>query len=245
MIRYKITLEYHGRAFVGWQRQVNGLSVQQVVEEAIEKFSGETVVTHVAGRTDAGVHATGQVCHFDLVKETDVDTVRDALNFHIKPHPVSVIVAESVGKDFHARLSATQKVYVYKITNRRAPLAVGQGLSWWVSQELDTDAMSAAAQILVGRHDFSTFRAAGCQANSPIRTLDHLTVERKENLVLICACARSFLYHQVRNLAGTLKLVGETKWNPNDVEKALIAKNRAEGGPTAPPEGLYLTKVVY
>ena len=245
MIRYKITLEYHGRAFVGWQRQVNGLSVQQVVEEAIEKFSGETVVTHVAGRTDAGVHATGQVCHFDLVKETDVDTVRDALNFHIKPHPVSVIVAESVGKDFHARLSATQKVYVYKITNRRAPLSVEQGLSWWVSQELDTDAMSVAAQILVGRHDFSTFRAAGCQANSPIRTLDHLTVERKENLVLICACARSFLYHQVRNLAGTLKLVGETKWNPNDVEKALIAKNRAEGGPTAPPEGLYLTKVVY
>ena len=245
MTRYKIILEYHGRAFVGWQRQANGLAVQEVIENAIEKFSGEKVVTHVAGRTDAGVHAIGQVCHFDLEKETDGCTVRDAINFYVKPHPVSVLESEPVDNEFHARLSATKRIYLYKITNRRAPLAVEKGFSWHISQELDLDVMNAAAETLIGKHDFTTFRAVGCQASSPVKTLDYLGVERDEGLVLISARARSFLYHQVRNMVGTLKLVGLGKWTVDNVAEALAARDRAKGGPTAPPHGLYLTEVVY
>lgn len=245
MTRYKIILEYHGRAFVGWQRQANGLAVQEVIENAIEKFSGEKVVTHVAGRTDAGVHAIGQVCHFDLEKETDGCTVRDAINFYVKPHPVSVLESEPVDNEFHARLSATKRIYLYKITNRRAPLAVEKGLSWHIPQELDLDVMNAAAETLIGKHDFTTFRAVGCQASSPVKTLDYLGVERDEGLVLISVRARSFLYHQVRNMVGTLKLVGLGKWTVDNVAEALAARDRAKGGPTAPPHGLYLTEVVY
>ena len=245
MTRYKLTLEYHGRAFVGWQRQVNGLSVQQVIEEAISMLSGETAITHVAGRTDAGVHATGQVCHFDLEKDIDPATVRDALNFHAKPNPVSILEAEIVGKGFHARFSAVERIYLYKITNRRAPLTLQDGLSWWVPQELDTNEMGAAAEFLVGRHDFSTFRAAGCQADSAIKTLNQLTIDREGEIVLIYARAQSFLYHQVRNMVGTLKLAGEGKWTPDEVLEALMTRHRAKGGPTAPPQGLYLTQVVY
>ena len=245
MFRYKIVLEYHGCPFVGWQRQTNGVSVQQVIEDAIFKFSGEKVITHVAGRTDAGVHATGQVCHFDLTKDTDARTVRDAVNFHVKPHPVSVLIAELVDDEFHARFSATNRIYLYRITNRRAPLAVEKGLSWQVPQELNTDVMSSAAKTLVGHHDFSTFRAVGCQANSPVKTLDHLSVERDKEMVFVSARARSFLYHQVRNIVGTLKLVGVEKWSVEDVVEALAARDRSRGGPTAPAYGLYLTKVVY
>ena len=245
MARYKLVIEYHGRPFVGWQRQKNGVSVQQVIEDAIIEFSGEKANTHVAGRTDAGVHATGQVCHFDLTKDTDVYTIRDAINFHVKPHPVSVLTAELVDNEFHARFSATERAYLYKITNRRAPLAVERGLSWQIPQKLNTDAMSSAAKALVGRHDFSTFRAAGCQAKSPIKTLDHLIVERDKEMVYISVRARSFLYHQVRNIVGTLKFVGVEKWSVNDVIKALAAKDRSKGGPTAPAYGLYLTNVVY
>ena len=245
MARYKIVLEYHGLPFVGWQRQKNGVSVQQVIEEAIAKFTGEKAITHVAGRTDAGVHATGQVCHFDIAKDTDEETVRDAINFHVKPHPVSVLTAELVDNEFHARFSATERAYLYKITNRRAPLAVERGLSWQIPQKLNTDAMSSAAKALVGRHDFSTFRAAGCQAKSPIKTLDQLIVERDKEMVYISVRARSFLYHQVRNIVGTLKFVGVEKCSVNDVIKALAAKDRSKGGPTAPAYGLYLTNVVY
>jgi tRNA pseudouridine38-40 synthase len=245
MARYKLVVEYHGCPFVGWQRQKNGVSVQQVIEEAIFKFSGENVITQVAGRTDAGVHATGQVCHFDLTKDTDVFTVCDAINFHVKPNPVSVLSAELVDDEFHARFSATKRLYLYRITNRRAPLAIEKGLSWQVPQQLNTQAMSTAAKILIGHHDFTTFRAVGCQANSPIKTLDHLSVEKDKEMVLVSAQARSFLYHQVRNIVGTLKLVGVEKWSVEDVTEALAAKDRSRGGPTAPACGLYLTKVVY
>ena len=245
MARFKLTIEYHGRPFVGWQRQNNGMSVQQALEEAIEDFSGETVTLHAAGRTDTGVHATGQVCHLDLEQKTDAGTVRDAINFHVRPYMVAVLRAEEVDGDFHARFSATQRAYLYKLTNRRGPLAVARGLSWHIVPELDTEAMNTAAQLLLGKHDFSTFRAARCQADSPQRTLDLLDVVRDGETILVHARARSFLYHQVRNIVGTLKLVGEGKWSPKDVVDALDAKDRSAGGPTAPPEGLYLTEVNY
>ena len=245
MARYKLVLEYHGHPFVGWQRQKNGISVQQVIEDAITEFSGEKSSTHVAGRTDAGVHATGQVCHFDLIKNTDVHTIRDAINFHVKPYPVSVLTAELVNEEFHARFSATERTYLYKITNRRAPPAVEKGLSWHIPQQLNTDAMNNAAQILVGRHDFSTFRAVGCQANSPIKTLDYLSVERDKEMIFVSTQARSFLYHQVRNIVGTLKLVGVEKWSVEDMVEALAAKDRSRGGQTAPAHGLYLRRVAY
>ena len=245
MARFKLTIEYHGRPFVGWQRQTNGMSVQQALEEAIKEFSGEKVILHAAGRTDTGVHATGQVCHVDLEKETDASTVRDAINFHVRPYTVSVLHAEEVAQDFHARFSATQRVYLYRVTNRRGPLAIGRGLSWHIVPELDTDAMHAAAQLLLGKHDFTTFRAARCQADSPTKTLDLLDVVRDGENILIYARARSFLYHQVRNMVGTLKLVGEGKWSPQDVANALAATDRSAGGPTAPPEGLYLREIIY
>jgi len=245
LARYKLTLEYHGRPFVGWQRQTNGMSVQQALEEAIENFCGEAVTVHVAGRTDAGVHALGQVCHVDLEQDTDADTVRDAVNFHVRPYTISILEAEGVDEEFHARFSAQERAYRYLITNRRGPLAVDRGLSWHVIPELDTDAMHAAAQSLLGNHDFSTFRATGCQADSAQRTLDALDVLRDGETITINARARSFLYHQIRNMVGTLKLVGEGKWSVGDVADALAAKNREAGGPTAPPEGLYLTEVVY
>lgn len=245
MTRFKLTLEYDGGGFVGWQRQDNGLGVQQVVEEAFKKFCGERVVTHVAGRTDAGVHATGQVCHADIEKETDADTVRDALNYHVKPHAISVLNVGIVSDEFHARFAAKSRAYTYRILNRRPPPAIEREHVWWVPQPLDAEAMNEAAAGLIGHHDFSSFRAAGCQADSPVKTLDVLTVERQGEEVIVRARARSFLYHQVRNMVGTLRQVGEGKWTAADVLAALAAKDRAEGGPTAPPEGLYLTAVEY
>ena len=245
MTRYKLTLEYHGRAFVGWQRQVNGLSVQQVIEEAISMLSGETAITHVAGRTDAGVHATGQVCHFDLEKEIAPATVRDALNFHAKPNPVSILEAEIVDKDFHARFSAVERIYLYKITNRRAPLTLQDGLSWWVPQELDTNEMGAAAEFLVGRHDFSTFRASSCAAKSPIKTLDKISIKKNKERIIIKFISKSFLQQQVRSMVGCLKYLGEAKWNLNDFIKSFKSKNRLKCAPPAPACGLYLKKISY
>jgi tRNA pseudouridine38-40 synthase len=243
--RFKLTLEYDGGGFVGWQRQENGPSVQQAVEEAVRTFCGETVTVHAAGRTDAGVHALGQVAHLDIARETTADTVRDAVNFHLKPAPVAVVRAEAVGPDFHARFSATARAYLYRIVNRRAPLALDRGRAWAVQPPLDAEAMQAAAQILVGRHDFTSFRATLCQAKSPVKTLDVLDVTRAGEEIRIIARARSFLHHQVRNMVGTLKLVGEGKWTADDVSKALAARNRAAAGPTAPADGLYLTDVWY
>lgn len=245
MPRYRLLLEYDGGPFVGWQRQENGLSVQEVLEGAIFALSGETVATVAAGRTDAGVHALGQVAHFDLARDFEPATVRDALNFHMKPNPVAVREAALADPDFHARFSATSRSYVYRIANRRARLALDFGRKWWVPGPLDADAMNAAAKMLVGRHDFTTFRASLCQAKSPVKTLDVLDVARKGEDIIISARARSFLHHQVRNMVGTLKLVGEGKWTAADVKTALEARDRAKGGPTAPPEGLYLVEVGY
>jgi tRNA pseudouridine38-40 synthase len=245
MTRYKLTVEYDGAPFVGWQRQDNGASVQQALEDAVTGFCGETVLVEGAGRTDAGVHALGQVAHVDIEKETDAGTVRDALNYHLRGVPVSVLGAEAVDDDFHARFSAKERSYLYRILDRRPPPAVDQGRVWWVPVDLDAEAMHAAAQCLIGYHDFSTFRAAQCQADSPVKTLDDLRVTRAGDEIHIRARARSFLHHQVRNFAGTLRLVGEAKWSADDVAAALAAKDRTRGGPTAPPEGLYLVSVAY
>lgn len=245
MARWKLTLEYDGGAFVGWQRQTNGVSVQEVLEDAIFAFCGARVTTHAAGRTDSGVHALGQVAHVDLAKASDADTVRDAINFHLREHRVKVLVAEAVGEDFHARFSALQRAYLYRILDRRPAPALETGRVWWVSRALDVAAMEGAAAQLPGRRDFSTFRAANCQADSPIKTLDVLTVARVGAEIHVRARARSFLYHQVRNMVGSLKLVGEGKWSLADFTRARDAADRTQGGPTAPPEGLYLTDVVY
>ena len=244
-MRFKLTLEYDGSGFVGWQRQDNGLSVQQALEEAVFRFCGERAVLQAAGRTDSGVHALGQVAHVDIAKDTEAKTVRDALNFHVKPHAVAVLAAEAVDDDFHARFSATERRYLYRILNRRAPAVLDRDRVWWVASPLDADAMHAAAQELVGQHDFSSFRAAECQAKSPEKTLDELNVAHLGEEIHITARARSFLHHQVRNMVGTLKLVGEGKWSAADVARALAAKKRAAAGPTAPAGGLYLTGVGY
>jgi len=245
MPRYRLTLEYDGGPFVGWQRQDNGASVQGTLEDAIEKLCGERVTVTGAGRTDAGVHALGQVAHFDLVKEFPADTVRDALNHHVRPAPVAVLEAAAVGEDFHARFSATARHYLYRILNRRAPAVLDAGKVWQIAVPLDAEAMHAAAQTLVGNHDFTTFRAAECQSASPVKTLDRLDVSRRADEIHIEASARSFLHHQIRSFAGTLKLVGEGKWSPRDVADALAARDRARCGPVAPPDGLYLVKVDY
>lgn len=245
MPRYRLTLEYDGGPFVGWQRQDNGPSVQAALESAIERFAGERVTAHAAGRTDAGVHALGQVVHFDLARDWPAATVRDALNFHLQPNPVAVLAAEVAAPDFHARLSATGRSYLYRILNRRAPPAVERGRVWHVPHPLDAEAMHHAAQALVGHHDFTTFRASICQAKSPVKTLDELRVVRAGEDVHVSARARSFLHHQIRNIVGTLKLVGDGKWTRADVENALAARDRARGGPTAPPEGLYFVEARY
>ena len=245
MPRYRLTLEYDGGPFVGWQRQDNGASVQGALEEAIEKLSAARVTVTGAGRTDAGVHALGQVAHFDLVKEFAADKVRDALNHHVRPAPVAVLEAVVAGEDFHARFSATARHYLYRILNRRAPAVLDNGKVWQVAVPLDAKAMHAAAQALVGNHDFTTFRAAECQSASPVKTLDRLDVSRRADEIHIEAGARSFLHHQIRSFAGTLKLVGEGKWNPRDVAHSLAARDRSACGPVAPPDGLYLVRVDY
>ena len=246
-MRYKLTLEYDGGGFVGWQRQANGLSLQEVLETAIQRFCGEEVTSFAAGRTDAGVHALGQVVHFDLARDPAPEpaVVRDALNFHVRPHRLAVLSAVAASGDFHARFSARQRAYRYRILNRRAPLALEAGRAWHLERPLDLAAMEEAAEMLVGRHDFSSFRAADCQAKSPEKTLDALKLAREGELVTIEARARSFLHHQVRNMVGSLKLVGEGKWKADDMRRVLEARARQAAGPTAPPEGLYLVEVVY
>ncbi len=245
MPRYRLTLEYDGTGFVGWQRQDNGPSVQQALEEAAARLCGHPVQAVAAGRTDSGVHATGQVAHVDLEKDFPADTVRDALNFHLKGRAVAVLTAATAAADFHARFSARERRYLYRILNRRPPPVLDRERVWWVPRPLDVAAMAAAAAHLVGRHDFTTFRAAECQANSPVKTLDELAVTAAGEEVCVTARARSFLHHQVRNMVGTLRLVGEGKWRPDDVAAALAARARRAGGPTAPACGLYLTGVGY
>ena len=245
MPRYKLVIEYDGSPFVGWQRQINGRSVQQAVQEAIEGFAGHAVRLHCAGRTDAGVHASHQVAHVDLEKEWLTDTVRDATNAHLKPEPVSVLEAELTPDSFHARTSATKRHYLYRILNRRSPPSLDVDRVWHVPWPLDAEVMHAAAQALVGQHDFTTFRAVECQARSPVKTLDRFHVERCGAEIRITASARSFLHHQVRSMIGTLMLAGAQRWTIEDVRKALEARDRTRCGPMAPPAGLYLVGVDY
>lgn len=245
MPRYKLTIEYDGTPFLGWQMQAEGPTVQGALAEALKKFSGEEVVPGGAGRTDTGVHALGQVAHVDLEKDWPADTVRDALNAHLRPAPVSILSARVVGDDFDARFSASARRYRYLIVNRRSPLALMANRAWLVHVPLDAEAMDRSARALVGNHDFTTFRAAACQAASPVKTLDALSVRRSGETIIIEASARSFLHHQVRSMAGALKFVGEGKWTRRDLAGALGARDRSLCPPLAPAAGLYLVRVDY
>jgi tRNA pseudouridine38-40 synthase len=245
MPRFKLVIEYDGTPFVGWQIQAGGTSVQGALADAILAFAGERVAVQGAGRTDAGVHALGQVAHVDLAKEWDTDTVRDALTAHLRPHPVAVVAAERVADDFDARFSARQRHYLYLIVNRRPDLTLERGRAWRVGKPLDARAMHAAAIRLVGKHDFSTFRDAECQAKSPVKTLDRLDVYRDGDNVSIEASARSFLHSQVRSMVGSLVAVGEGRWTGADLSAALEARDRTACAAVAPPEGLYLVRVDY
>ncbi len=245
MPRYKLTIEYDGGPFCGWQYQENSPSVQRAIMTAIEAFSGEKVMVQGAGRTDAGVHALGQVAHFDLASERDTDTVRDAINAHLRPLPVAILSAEKVPGEFDARRSAVRRHYLYRIANRRPDLAIERGRAWRLPRRLDAEAMHAAAQRLVGKHDFTTFRSTECQAKSPEKTLDRLDVSRLGDEIHISAVARSFLHNQVRSMVGSLVVVGDGKWQAADLARALEARDRSACGPVAPPDGLYLVKVDY
>jgi len=245
MTRYKLTVEYDGTDYVGWQRQDNGPSIQSELEAAVLAFSDEAAVVHGAGRTDAGVHAEAQTAHVDIEKDVGAETVRDAMNHFLLDVPISVLRAEAVDDDFHARYAATSRHYRYRILNRRPQPALDARRVWWVRVALDAEAMADAAQELLGHHDFTSFRATLYQAKSPVKTLDRLDVMRHGDEVVIEASAPSFLHHQVRNFVGTLKLVGEGKWTRGDVRGALSARDRAAGGPTAPASGLYLVRVDY
>ncbi len=245
MPRYRLTIEYDGTGFAGWQRQANGFSVQEALESAIAAFTGESVTVKGAGRTDSGVHARGQVAHVDLAAAWRTDTIRDAANAHLRPHAVAVLAVEEASESFDARFSAVRRAYQYRIVDRRAPLALEAMRAWHVPRALDAEAMHDAAQTLLGRHDFSTFRAAECQAESPMRTLDRLDVRRSGEEILIDTEARSFLHRQVRSMVGSLKLVGEGRWSAKDLRTALEAADRAACGPVAPAHGLYLMRVDY
>jgi tRNA pseudouridine38-40 synthase len=245
MPRFKLTIEYDGTKYVGWQRQTNGPSIQAALEEAAKAYCQIDALVEGAGRTDAGVHARGQVAHVDLPRDDAPDVVAKALNAHLRPQPIAVLKAEQVTEKFHARFSAIERGYVYRILNRRAPAALEANRIWWVPTPLDAARMHQAAQSLIGKHDFSSFRAAACQADSPVKTLDELAVTRDGDVISVVARARSFLHHQVRNMVGTLRLVGSGQWAVEDVAKALAACDRSAGGPTAPAEGLYLMHVRY
>jgi len=245
MPRYKLTIEYDGTPFVGWQIQGAGISVQGALTDAIAALCDHAVKVAGAGRTDAGVHALAQVAHLDLAKDWRADKLRDAVNAHLRPHPVAVLAAEKVGEDFDARFSAKKRHYLYRIVNRRADLALERTRAWRVPRRLDVDAMHAAAQKLTGKHDFTTFRSTECQAKSPVKTLDQLDVTSDRDEVHIETSARSFLHNQVRSMVGSLVLVGDGKWSGDDLAAALAARDRAACGPVAPPEGLYLVRVDY
>ena len=245
MPRYRLTIEYDGTPFVGWQIQPDGVSVQGALENAVQRLTGESTGIRGAGRTDSGVHARGQVAHVDIEKDWLADKIRDGLNFYLKPQPIVVLESHIVPASFDARFSAVARHYLYRILARRSPPALERNRVWWIPRALDVDAMREAASVLVGRHDFTTFRAAQCQANSPLRTLDRLDVAQDGNEIHINASARSFLHNQVRSMVGSLKLVGEEKWSRDDLRTALEARDRTACGPVAPASGLYLTAVDY
>ena len=245
MPRYKLIVEYDGAPFCGWQTQADQITVQGVLTAAVTALSGETALVQGAGRTDAGVHARGQVAHVDFAKEWPTDTVRDGLNAHLRPHPVAVLSAERVSDDFNARMSAVKRHYMYRIVNRRADLTFDVKYAWRVARPLDAAAMHEAAQRLVGKHDFTTFRSTECQAASPVKTLEQLDVARDGQDIIVTTSARSFLHNQVRSMVGSLVMVGAGNWTADDLAKALAARDRAACGQVAPPDGLYLMKVDY
>ena len=244
-MRFRLRIEYDGRPFMGWQRQAHGASVQAAIEEALFSITGAVVVLHAAGRTDAGVHALGQVAHIDLDKPWQAFRLMEAINARLRPAPVAIIACEEAPSDWHARFNCIGRRYCYTIINRRAPLTHAQGLAWRVPQELDAKAMQEAAQLLVGQHDFTTFRAIHCQAQSPVKTLDRLDVEQEGEVIRIHAAARSFLHHQVRSMVGCLKLVGQGLWSAEDLADALAARDRTRLGLNAPPDGLYFMQALY
>ena len=245
MTRFALTLEFDGGPFMGLQRQSHGPSVQQSVEEAVEAVTGEQAIMHAAGRTDAGVHAVGMRAHVDIAKDIEPFRLMEALNYHLRPDPIAVLACQVVPDDWHARFSCIGRSYIYRIANRRAPLTLERGHAWQVVQPLDAEAMHRAAQALVGRHDFTTFRSVHCQSQSPLKTLDRLDVRREGAHVLIEAEARSFLHHQVRSMVGCLALVGMGRWSEGQVAQALAACDRSALGLNAPPEGLYFVKATY
>jgi len=245
LTRYALTVEYDGRPFMGWQRQAHGPSVQQAIEEAVFAVTAERTAVHAAGRTDAGVHALAMRAHCDVDKPIGAFRLMEALNARLRPHPVAILACEVVADDWHARFSCVGRSYEYRIVARRAPLTWERGLAWQVPQPLDAGAMAEAAAMLVGRHDFTTFRSAHCQADSPVRTLDQLSVSRAGERIVVRAAARSFLHHQVRSMVGCLALVGMGRWTPGDVGDALAARDRARLGLNAPPDGLFFTGAVY
>ena len=245
MTRFALTVEYDGRPFMGWQRQIHGPSVQQAIEEAILSVTGETAVVHAAGRTDAGVHGIAMRAHCDIAKPIAPFRLGEALNARLRPQPVAILACEEVAEDWHARFSCLGREYEYRIVNRRAPLTFERGLAWHVPQPLDAAAMHEAAQILVGHHDFTTFRSAHCQSASPVKTLDRLDAERDGDLVAVTAAARSFLHHQVRSMVGCLAMVGLGRWSADDLADALRAADRARLGLNAPPDGLFFVQARY
>jgi len=243
--RWRLTIEYDGRPFMGWQRQDHGPSVQQSLEEALFRMTGELASVHAAGRTDAGVHALGQAAHVDIERSLTEHRLREGLNALVRPEPISVLAVEKVADDWHARFSCTGRRYLYRILNRRAPPALDRGRVWHVATPLDAEAMAKGAAMLVGRHDFTTFRSVHCQSDSPVKTLDRLEVGRDGDEIRIEAAARSFLHHQVRSMVGCLALVGRGQWTPEDIGKALEARDRAALGFNAPPDGLYFVAALY
>lgn len=245
MQRWKLTVEYDGSGFSGWQMQKDARSVQSTIEDAIKKFCDEDVRIHVAGRTDAGVHALAQVCHADIDRPTDADTVRDAINYYMRPHPVVVLNAEAVTTDFHARFSATSRQYMFRVINRPRQLTIDRGHAVHFYKPLELKPMQEAAALLLGHHDFTSFRADGCQSPSPMKTMLDARVEQTGNEFRFYFSAKSFLYHQVRNMVGTLFFVGTGQWSVDEFKRAFEAKERAKAGPTAPPHGLYFAGVTY
>ena len=245
MTRFRLTIEYDGHPFMGWQRQAHGPSVQQTIEEAALAVTSEATAVYAAGRTDAGVHALAMVAHLDLVKPIAPFRLMEALNARLRPAPVAILACEVVPDDWHARFCCTGRIYLYRIANRRAPLTLDLGRAWRIAKPLDAEVMHEAARQLVGRHDFTTFRSVHCQAESPVKTLDRLAVSRDGEEVRILAEARSFLHHQVRSMAGCLALVGQGQWSAADLRRALEARDRGALGLNAPPDGLYFTAARY
>jgi tRNA pseudouridine38-40 synthase len=245
MTRWKLTIEYDGGPFMGWQRQEHGPSVQQALEEALQRMTGEGAQFIAAGRTDAGVHALAMSAHIDVERGLTPHRLREGLNALVRPHPISVLEVEQVADDWHARFSCTGRRYLYRILNRRAPPALDAGRVWHIAVPLDLAAMREGAAFLVGRHDFTTFRSAQCQSDSPVKTLDRLKVSKLGEEIHVTAAARSFLHHQVRSMVGCLALVGRSQWRTDDMRKALEARDRSALGFNAPPQGLYFVEAIY